>query len=153
MQWKGRYARPNTRVRAHTHNVHKHIYPNTVHVGQGFEDTVLWYCRVRVECRTWAWYQPLWALHESCALHNIERERERRYNWDQPIHQSHLILCGNISKIHLLIPTRIHLFNMKKNSINASKTTQNVKPARPFIYSASECTSSLWQGHLAHFTT
>lgn len=47
----------------------------------------------------------------------IERERERCYNWDQPIHQSHLILCGNISKINLLIPTRIHLFNTFQRKI------------------------------------
>lgn len=70
MQWNG-----GMHAQTHTHNIHKHIYPNTVHVGQGFEDTFLWYCHVcvRVECRTWAWYQPLWALHESCALHNRER--------------------------------------------------------------------------------
>lgn len=73
MKW--RYARPNTRVCTHTHTMYTNIYIQTHNtwfrdLRTHFFGTAV--C-VRVECRTWAWYQPLWALHESCALHNRER--------------------------------------------------------------------------------
>lgn len=65
---------------AHIH-AHVHTYSTQSTWAGDLRTHFPWYLWAVDVCecvghRTWTWYQPLWALHESCVLHKT-RERER----------------------------------------------------------------------------